>query len=173
MERETERQREQCGHARCLLVYLASPSTLQQLTQQQEGSFQPNQGCCKISNTHVIDMNISQHMHAQWSLSSQLFSLTRSVEILQKLIPEWSDELNTAVVLNCIPEIQCMPVSLLWISLFFSLCPLFSISFFSLSSVSSPPLPLSHALSLNLFLILLSAYISSHRRLSDKPCLKK
>lgn len=47
-EKGEKKETEQCGHARCLLVYLSSPSTLQQLTQQREDSFPLNQGCGKI-----------------------------------------------------------------------------------------------------------------------------
>lgn len=49
-DKREKREREQCGHAAvcCLLVYLFSPSTQQQLSQHQEDSFALNQGCGKI-----------------------------------------------------------------------------------------------------------------------------
>lgn len=45
---EERKEREQCGHACCLLVYLSASSTQQQLAQQQEDSFPLNQGCGKV-----------------------------------------------------------------------------------------------------------------------------
>lgn len=45
---EERKEREQCGHACCSLVYLSASSTQQQLAQQQEDSFPLNQGCGKV-----------------------------------------------------------------------------------------------------------------------------
>lgn len=63
-EGKRKKEREQCGHARCLLAYLSSPSTLQQLTQQQEDSFPLNQACSEIFKAH---MHMAQHIHAERS----------------------------------------------------------------------------------------------------------
>lgn len=67
------KESEQYGHACCLLVYLSSPSTLQQLTQQQEDSF-------------PLKWDISQHRGR--SLYVQLHASPAKAHCP---IPGWSD----------------------------------------------------------------------------------
>lgn len=86
-EREDNRQKgkrertvqEQCGHARCLLVYHSPSSALQQLIQQQKDSFPLNQGSNK-THTHrrpELLSKLSFQLYALFFNSSDVYCIFR------------------------------------------------------------------------------------------------
>lgn len=136
-EREDKRQKgkrektewEQCGHARCLLVYHSSLSSLRQLIQQQKDSFPLNQGSDKTHTplTWTSQNTCLQKDHFPSSCILPylpLCLLQVQGNILQKhpysdstkcLIPEWCDWLNQTALFIIIPEIDsCLCLCTEW-----------------------------------------------------------
>lgn len=136
-EKGGKRETEQCGHARCLLVYLSCPSTLQQLTQQGGGLLptEPRQffqishktctrhACRRITFLPAVFFNPPGVYNLGVISCKTILTRPSHTTWFQIDLTDW-------ILLNSIAEIQCMPVPCISTLNFLTLPPaaLFSLS---------------------------------------------